>query len=66
MLVGALEVAGCYLSAVQLGVGQMQSTPFVALSSSVRLNQLWKGVFVLSTEALKLARRKGRMEKGRR
>ena len=44
MLVGALEVAGCYLSAVQLGVGQMQSTPFVALSSSVRLNQLRKGV----------------------
>ena len=41
----------------------MQSAPFAALSSSVRLNQLQKGVFVLSTDALKPGGRKGRMEK---
>lgn len=52
-------------SAVQLGVGQMQSAPFAALSSSVTLNQLRKGVFILSTDALKPAGRKGRMERVR-
>lgn len=59
MLVGALEVAGCYLSAVQLWVGQMQSAPFVALSSSVRLNQLRKGVFRSLCRGTEACQKKG-------
>lgn len=47
------------------GVRADAERSFAALSSSVRLNQLRKGVFLLATDALKPAGREGRMEKVR-